>query len=196
MSQTVHSPQTPTSYEDAPLCALHKKVIAGGMLGQFSDGYILGSIGISMSLATTALALDSWWLGLIGAASLVGLMVGSFFMGPIADRIGRKPIFCTTMVVFTVASIMQFFVESASQLFILRLILGLALGADYAVGLTIVSEWSPARLRPRILSTLMIMWVHLPAADIQAARHGEPLRVRHRLQPLPLHGRAGRHLAH
>ncbi len=159
MSQTVHSPQTPTSYEDAPLCALHKKVIAGGMLGQFSDGYILGSIGISMSLATTALALDSWWLGLIGAASLVGLMVGSFFMGPIADRIGRKPIFCTTMVVFTVASIMQFFVESASQLFILRLILGLALGADYAVGLTIVSEWSPARLRPRILSTLMIMWV-------------------------------------
>ena len=159
MSQTVHSPQTPTSYEDAPLCALHKKVIAGGMLGQFSDGYILGSIGISMSLATTALALNSLWLGLIGAASLVGLMVGSFFMGPIADRIGRKPIFCTTMVVFTVASIMQFFVESASQLFILRLILGLALGADYAVGLTIVSEWSPARLRPRILSTLMIMWV-------------------------------------
>lgn len=48
MSQTVHSPQTPTSYEDAPLCALHKKVIAGGMLGQFSDGYILGSIGISI----------------------------------------------------------------------------------------------------------------------------------------------------
>lgn len=159
MSQTISVSPSPVSYQEAPLCALHKKVIAGGMLGQFSDGYILGSIGISMSLATTALGLDTWWLGLIGAASLVGLMVGSFFTGPIADRIGRKFIFCTTMLVFTLASTMQFFVESAMQLFILRLILGLALGADYAVGLTIVSEWSPKRLRPRILSTLMIMWV-------------------------------------
>ncbi len=159
MSQTVSSRQDSVSYKEAPLCALHKKVIAGGMLGQFSDGYILGSIGISMSLATAALGLDAWWLGLIGAASLAGLMVGSFFTGPLADRIGRKLIFCSTMVIFTVASIMQFFVESAAQLFALRLILGLALGADYAVGLTIVSEWSPARLRPRVLSTLMIMWV-------------------------------------
>ena len=73
MSQTVSSRQDSVSYKEAPLCALHKKVIAGGMLGQFSDGYILGSIGISMSLATAALGLDAWWLGLIGAASLAGL---------------------------------------------------------------------------------------------------------------------------
>ena len=58
MSQTVSSRQDSVSYKEAPLCALHKKVIAGGMLGQFSDGYILGSIGISMSLATAALGLD------------------------------------------------------------------------------------------------------------------------------------------
>lgn len=146
-------------YEEAAFCRLHRKVIGGGMLGQFSDGYILGSIGISMSLATGALSLDAWWLGLIGAASLVGLMLGSLFMGPVADHIGRKRIFCTTMAVFTLASVLQFFVTDATELFVLRLILGLALGADYAVGLTIVSEWTPARLRPRALSFLMIMWV-------------------------------------
>ena len=146
-------------YEEAAFCRLHRKVIGGGMLGQFSVGYILGSIGISMSLATGALSLDAWWLGLIGAASLVGLMLGSLFMGPVADHIGRKRIFCTTMAVFTLASVLQFFVTDATELFVLRLILGLALGADYAVGLTIVSEWTPARLRPRALSFLMIMWV-------------------------------------
>lgn len=148
-----------TNYETAPLGRIHKKVIGGGMLGQYSDGYILGSIGISMSLATEYLGLDAWWLGLIGAASLIGLMFGSLFMGTIADRIGRKRIFCTTMVVFFLASILQYFVESPFQLFVLRLVLGLALGADYAVGLTIVSEWTPARIRPRALSFLMIMWV-------------------------------------
>ena len=158
MSQQ-HIQSNATCYEDAPFCGLHRKVIGGGMLGQFSDGYILGSIGISMSLATVALGLDAWWLGLIGAASLAGLMVGSLFMGPIADRLGRKRIFCSTMIIFFVASVLQFFVTSATQLFWLRFILGLALGADYAVGLTLVSEWTPARTRPRALSFLMIMWV-------------------------------------
>lgn len=146
-------------YEEAPLSRVHRKVIGGGMLGQFSDGYILGSIGISMSLATEALKLDAWWLGLIGAASLVGLMLGSLFMGPVADRVGRRKIFHSTMVVFFAASVLQFFVTNATELFTLRLILGLALGADYAVGVTIVSEWTPARLRPKALSFLMIMWV-------------------------------------
>ncbi len=149
----------PICYEEAPFCGLHKKVIGGGMFGQYGDGYILGSIGISMSLATEPLQLDAWWLGLIGAASLVGLMIGSLFMGLVADRIGRKRIFCSTMVIFFLTSILQFFVTNASELFMLRLILGLAIGADYAVGLTIVSEWTPAKLRPRVLSFLMIMWV-------------------------------------
>lgn len=154
--------QTATSqidFEEAKFTNFHKKIIGGGMLGQYADGYILGSIGISISLATEQLGLTTFWLGLIGAGSLIGLMLGSLFIGPLADRIGRRVIFLTTMVIFLMASILQFFVSTAEELMILRIILGVAIGADYAVGLTMVSEWSPTRIRGRVLSFLMVMWV-------------------------------------
>ncbi|MEG2171622.1 MAG: MFS transporter [Desulfovibrionaceae bacterium] len=147
------------SYEDAPFSKIHRKVVLGGMLGQFSDGYILGIIGIAMSLAADTLGLTTFWQGLIGSASLVGLLFGSLLVGPLADRIGRKYIFYTTMAIFFGASVLQFFVTTPVELLWLRFALGAAIGADYAVGLTLVSEWTPRKLRGRVLSFLMLMWV-------------------------------------
>lgn len=57
------------SYEEAPFGRLHWKVLLGGVFGQYSDGFMLGSIGIALSLATTELGLTPWMLGFIGAAS-------------------------------------------------------------------------------------------------------------------------------
>ena len=148
-----------SSYEDAPFGKIHRKVISGGMLGQFSDGYILGIIGIAMSLAASSLQLNSFWEGLIGSASLLGLLVGSFFIGPVADLLGRKYIYYTTMLMFFMVSLAQFFVTNPMELLVLRFALGVAIGADYAVGLTLVSEWTPRALRGRVLSFLMVMWV-------------------------------------
>lgn len=128
------------SYEEAPFGKLHWKVLLGGVFGQYSDGFMLGSIGIALSLATVELGLTPWTLGLIGAASLFGLMFGSLFAGPIVDRFGRQAIYQYTMLIFAGVSILQYFVTSAGQLLALRLLLGLAIGADYAVGVTLVSE--------------------------------------------------------
>lgn len=146
-------------FEEAPLRRLHIKAAVGGMGGQFSDGYVLGLIGIAMSLATTPLGLTTYWLGLIGAASLIGILFGSLLIGPIADRIGRKTLYSWTMALFCVVSVLQFFVTDPVQLLILRLILGAALGADYVVGISLVSEMTPRRLRGRLLSMMMVAWV-------------------------------------
>jgi putative MFS transporter len=146
-------------FEDAPLRSLHVKAAAGGMGGQFSDGYILGLIGIAMSLATTPLGLTTYWLGLIGSASLIGILFGSLLTGPLADRIGRKTIYLWTMGIFCIASVAQFFVSDPTQLLVQRLILGFALGADYVVGISLVSELVPKRLRGRLMSMMMVAWV-------------------------------------
>lgn len=146
------------SYEEAPFGPLHRKVLFGGAFGQFSDGFMLGSIGIALSLATDELGLNAWTLGLIGAASLFGLMFGSLFAGPIVDRFGRRAIYQYTMFIFALISILQFFVTDAMQLLCLRLLLGLAIGADYAVGVTLVSEWTPLKSRARALSFMQAIW--------------------------------------
>nr|WP_057929894.1 MFS transporter [Burkholderia ambifaria] len=148
-----------TPYEDAPLCRLHLKAAAGAMGGQFTDGYIIGIIGTVLTLAGPALDLDPMWTGLIAAGSLAGILFGSLGAGRIVDRIGRKSIYNLTILVFAVAAILQYFVQSPAQLLALRLILGVAIGADYSVSISLVSELSPQRHRGRMMSTIMVAWV-------------------------------------
>lgn len=146
-------------FDEAPLRPLHIKASVGGMGGQFSDGYLLGLIGIAMSMATEPLGLTTSWLGLIGSASLLGILFASLLIGPLADRFGRKQFYIWTMAVFGLVSLLQFYVQSPTELLVLRFILGVALGADYVVGISLISELVPRRLRGRLLSMMMVAWV-------------------------------------
>jgi Arabinose efflux permease len=97
-------------------------------------------------------------MGLLGAASLAGLFLGSLLAGPLADRYGRRTIFAWDMLLFAVISASQFFVTSAEQLLALRLLLGLVLGFDYVVSKSLVTEFAPRRYRGRLLSVLAAAW--------------------------------------
>ena len=130
-------------------------VIAGGM---FIDGFILGGIGLVMPALTADLNLSSAMQGLIGASALIGI----FFCGPIggylADKVGRKPMFIVDLAIFLVGSAAQFFVADAWQLFVIRLVMGMAIGADYAIGWPLLVEFSPARLRGKLMAFQEVAW--------------------------------------
>lgn len=146
------------SLEDLPLRPFHVGVAFSGTGGQFSDGFVLGIIGIAVSMAAGPLHLDALWMGLLGAASLAGLFFGSMVAGPIADKYGRRTIFAFDMLLFAAVSAAQYFVTSPEQLLVLRLALGLILGADYVVSKSLVTEYSPRRYRGRLLSVLAAAW--------------------------------------
>ena len=153
-----NEPAPTVPYDDAPTTRFHALVAVGAAGGQFSDGYILGTIGIALSLATAPLHLNSLWLGLLGGAALAGLFLGSLFLAPLADRFGRRPLLVPTMAVFAVVSVLQWFVTTPTQLLILRLLMGLMLGIDYVVCCAVVAEFSPRRTRGRLLSLLVVIW--------------------------------------
>lgn len=146
------------SFEDLPLSRFHIRTVFSGTGGQFSDGFVLGIIGIAVSMAAGPLQLTALWMGLLGAASLAGLFLGSLFAGPLADKFGRRTIFAWDMLLFAVISASQFFVTSPEQLLVLRLLLGLVLGFDYVVSKSLVTEFAPRRYRGRLLSVLAAAW--------------------------------------
>ncbi|GAA0521556.1 MFS transporter [Saccharopolyspora subtropica] len=158
MSTSARNTTAPLAYENAPLTRFHIRVTIAGTGGQFSDGFILGIIGIVIAAATKSLGLTPLWVGLLGAATLAGLFFGAVLTGPIADRIGRRQIFAWDMLAFAVLSLAQFFVQTPGQLLVLRLLLGLVLGADYVVSKSLVTEHAPVRFRGRLTSLLAVAW--------------------------------------
>jgi putative MFS transporter len=137
-------------------------VLLGGM---FLDGYILGIIGPVSDTMAADLSLSPLWVGLIAAGPLLGIFLGSPLGGWATDKFGRKPMFIVDMGLFVVASALQFFagsaqffVDSAVQLFVIRLLMGIAIGGEYSIGFPLMAEFAPARLRGRLLALTVVAW--------------------------------------
>jgi len=150
--------QAMTPFEDAPFTRFHRRVVTSGAAGQLSDGFSIGIIGVALSLAKGPLGLTEWWLGALGAGSLIGLFFGSLVAGSLTDTLGRRPIFAWGMLLFTMFATLQYFSSSLYQLFAIRVLLGVTLGADYVACKAMVTEYSPTRNRGRILSVLAAGW--------------------------------------
>ncbi|WP_270325781.1 MFS transporter [Enterococcus malodoratus] len=146
-----------TSYKDSSLKTIHKKVFLCMLLGQMACSYALGIAGTALTQASEPLGLNSFWMGLIGAGTLIGLM-GSIVVGNLADRMGRRILFNIDMILFTVISLAQFFVVGPISLFILRIALGLMIAIDYTVGSALLTEWLPDKWADKFQSYLIIFW--------------------------------------
>ncbi|SOZ05332.1 Inner membrane metabolite transport protein YgcS [Cupriavidus taiwanensis] len=66
--------------------------------------------------------------------------------------------FTIDLAIFLVGSVAQFFVTDALQLFVVRVLMGIAVGADYSIGWPLLAEFSPARLRGKLLAVLELAW--------------------------------------
>lgn len=146
------------SFGDAPYSSVHKKIAVGTFMGQVCDGYILGIVGIALSYAAGPLGLDGFWMGLIGAGALFGILLGSLFAGIVIDGIGRKTAYTFVALFSLVLSVGQFFLSDPAHLVAVRFLLGMCVGADYTVGVALLSEWTPERIRTKMMSWLMAAW--------------------------------------
>src|SRR6201999_2692860 len=75
--------------------------------------------------------------GLLGAASLVGMLFGGLIFGAVTDKFGRQKVYIADLACFVVLSALQFFASDPWQLIGLRTLMGVAVGAALAIAGTI-----------------------------------------------------------
>src|SRR5580693_10308454 len=97
----------PVAYDEAPLRLFHLRVAVAASGGEFSEGFGLGIIGISLSRAAPQLGLTPVWMGVLGGASLAGLFAGALLSGLAADRFGRRPFFGFNMALLGILCVLQ-----------------------------------------------------------------------------------------
>lgn len=189
--------------DEAPYGKFHKKLVLLSAGGPFLDGYILGNLGIVIIGVQNQLGLSDGMLGLAGAAALIGLFIGGIGFGRLTDVIGRKLMYTLDLSALLVGSLLCLFIHEGWQLIVLRIFLGIAVGADYPIATSMLSEWLPRKERGKAMGLLMgwyfvggvaanlVGWIlisamgddawrwvlasaAIPAFVIMVARHGTP----------------------
>jgi putative MFS transporter len=126
--------------------------------GLFCDGYILSSIGLALVTLGPHFALNAAMTGLIGAATLLGILVGAPIFGRVTDRYGRRTIMIADLALFVIACVAHLFVTTVWELVALRFLLGLAIGADYPIAGALIAEHMPARVRGAAINSMQVAW--------------------------------------
>jgi AAHS family 4-hydroxybenzoate transporter-like MFS transporter len=113
-----------------------------GALNGF-DGQVIGFL--APSIATT-LRVNVNSFGPMFAAGFVGLMVGAMTMGPLGDRLGRKPALLISTIVFGLLAGLTGFVTTVDELILLRFLTGVGLGGALPNVAALATEYMPKRL--------------------------------------------------
>jgi MFS transporter, putative metabolite transport protein len=119
--------------------------------GKFFEGLIVFMGGIALPLVSEQFSIDQTTKGFITAATLAGILIGALFLGGLADRFGRKPVFIGEMVLLLIGLLGASFSSSSELLIFWLFIMGLALGADYPTAHLVISESIPASIRGRLV---------------------------------------------
>ncbi|NKQ52306.1 MFS transporter [Amycolatopsis sp. K13G38] len=108
-------------------------------------------------VSTLVLVLKPHWhlassdTGLLGASATIGLVLGIFPAGRLADRFGRKRVLIAGVTVFSVFTLASALVTSLWPLFVLRVIAGFGEGAVFPLPYTILSEMVNKRGRGHLM---------------------------------------------
>jgi putative MFS transporter len=113
--------------------------------------FVIAAISVEWHLTTSE-------MGWIGSMNSIGMAIGAFGFGLLADRIGRKNVFMMTLVLFSLASGLSALTTTLTVFLILRFFVGAGLGGELPVASTLVSESVSAKERGRVVVLLESFW--------------------------------------
>lgn len=144
--------------DNLPFNKEHRKILGASGLGWAFDAMDVGLITYVIAVLTTQWDLDPLAKSWIVSAGFIGMAIGASLGGRLADRFGRKNVFTVTLVIYGVATGASAFAGGVLALIILRIIVGLGLGAELPVASTLVSELSPKKVRGSVVVWLEAFW--------------------------------------
>jgi MFS family permease len=134
------------------------KALAASTVGYAMDGFDLLILGFMLRAISVDLGLTQPEAGSLVTWTLIGAVVGGIGFGILADYCGRVRVLTWTILLFAVFTGLGALAHGYWDLLAYRTIAGLGLGGEFGIGMTLVSEAWPARLRARACSYVGLGW--------------------------------------
>jgi putative MFS transporter len=151
MAQTIEA-FVGNALDDAKISPLHRRVV-----GLIAAGYFFDVIDFTIFGALVPFLLQSKFatgaeVAAIGSATIFGMFLGTAGQGEFTDRFGRRFIYQFNLLLFGAFTILGAFAPSVTLLVVCRFIAGIGLGAEQPLAFAYAGEYSPKRIRGRILA--------------------------------------------
>lgn len=96
--------------------------------------------------------------GLAATVTLLASALGGWVAGFVADRIGRVLTLQITILWFSLFSLLSAFAQNFDQLLVMRALLGLGFGGEWAAGAVLIGETIRAQYRGRAVGSVQSGW--------------------------------------
>lgn len=116
------------------------------------DGYDVLAISFTSNAVTEEFQLTGTELGIVMSAALVGMAVGALTLGPVADRIGRRPMTILALLVNATGLFLSATANSATELGLWRIVTGLGIGGILVGTNVLTSEYASRKHRGLAIS--------------------------------------------
>ena len=100
---------------------------------------------------------------LIITSFVLGMGLGTFITGPLADRFGRKTVILWGAILYVCATAFAFFTTTLETMLAARVLMGLGASAPRVVAMALVRDLYSGREMARIMSFVMLVFSLVPA---------------------------------
>ncbi len=145
-------------WHDADLRA--RRAFIAASLGWMLDSFdvMLYAMVLASLIEDPTLHLSLPTAGILNSATLLAAAAGGIMFGVIADRAGRKRALMAAVLIYSIFTAACGFAQTAWQLAVFRILLGIGMGGEWATGAALVSESFPARHRGKALAFVQSAW--------------------------------------
>jgi MFS family permease len=137
-----------------------RRAFIAASLGWMLDSFdvMLYSMVLASLIEDPVLHLSLETAGILNSVTLLAAAAGGIAFGVIADRLGRKRALMGAVLIYSVFTAACGFAQSALQLALFRVLLGIGMGGEWATGAALVSESFPAKHRGKALAFVQSSW--------------------------------------
>jgi MFS family permease len=135
-----------------------RKALIAAALGWMLDAFDVMLFALLLSSVITELGLTKQQAGALGSVTLLGAAAGGLLFGWVADRFGRTRALMGSVLIYSVFTAACGLTNSFLELAVMRVLLGLGMGGEWASGAALVSETWPSRHRGKALGFMQSSW--------------------------------------
>ena len=118
------------------------------------DGYDLVVYGVIMPFIMQEWGLTPIEAGAIGSYGMMGLILGAFIFGPLADKVGRKNVILFCLMDFSLFTALCYFSNGPTSFIIFRFLAGLGMGGIFPNIVALMTDYAPKKKKAFVINVV------------------------------------------